>query len=473
MQNASVLFRTLLLFSLLIPFVSCETVFKKEPTETWIGGQIINPRGKNVLIIKDGKVVDSAQLDKDAFFMIKLDSVDEGIYSFYHHEYQVFYLEPGDSLMLRVNTVDFDESLTYTGHGADRNNLLMDFFLMNEKENMLIPSYYRLAPGAYEQKIDSLRKNRHALYDRYLENNSACKGFEEVALGNINYDFYSKKELYTSVHASNPNVDAADFPDSFYAYRDSVDLSNIHLRAYFPYYRFLNRYFDNLAFDAYRENEELLNRNSYTHNLHKIRIIDSMVGCTVLKNNLLRTSAKRYLIHGKDAANEEHIVEMFSKLNTDKEHHREINELAQATLQLTPGKLLPSIQLVDFENQTHGIHDVIQRSTVLYFWSGQSAQNSRNLHARAAELKAKYPEYDFKGINTDNNFRGWQRLLAKSGFDHDQEFQIENLDDARKKLLINSVNKAIILSDKGVILDANTNLFSPDFEDSLLGYLNM
>ena len=43
----------------------------------------------------------------------------------------------------------------------------------------------------------------------------------------------------------------------------------------------------------------------------------------------------------------------------------------------------------------------------------------------------------------------------------------------QRKLLINSVNKAIILDRKGYILDANTNLFSPIFEESLLGYLNI
>jgi hypothetical protein len=443
------------------------------PKDTWLGGQIINPKGDQVVIFKDGAAIDSAQLDANAFFRVRLDSINPGIYSFYHHEYQVFYLEPGDSLMLRVNTVDFDESLTYTGRGAARNNLLMDLFLMNEKENMLIPSYYSLDPLAYQKKIDSLRDKRLALYKKYLEHNSACDGFEEIVMANINYDSYSKKELYTSVHATNPEVASSDFPRAFYAYRDSVDLGSANLRGYFPYYRFLNRYFDNLAFEAYRGDSRLFNRNSYLHNLNKIHIIDSMVGCPVLKNNLLRTSAKRYLIHGKDAHNEEHIVQLFLELNTDSEHHKEISELAAATLQLTPGKLLPSVQVVDFDNRTYDIHSIIKRPTVFYFWSGQSQMNTNNLHARAEELKNKYPEYDFKGINTDSNFRKWKELLVKSQYDRKQEFQLENLDDAQRKLLINSVNKAIILDRKGYILDANTNLFSPVFEESLLGYLNI
>ena len=36
--------------------------------------------------------------------------------------------------MLRVNTLDFDESLSFTGMGSKSNNLLMDLFLLNEEE---------------------------------------------------------------------------------------------------------------------------------------------------------------------------------------------------------------------------------------------------------------------------------------------------------------------------------------------------
>ena len=56
------------------------------------------------------------------------------MYTFSHVEFQVFYLNPGDSLMLRVNTLEFDESLSFTGMGSKGNNLLIDLFLLNEAE---------------------------------------------------------------------------------------------------------------------------------------------------------------------------------------------------------------------------------------------------------------------------------------------------------------------------------------------------
>jgi hypothetical protein len=119
------------------------------------------------------------------------------------------------------------------------------------------------------------------------------------------------------------------------------------------------------------------------------------------------------------------------------------------------------------------VHTIINRPTVLYFWSAESVKHFKNLHSRAAELKSKYPEYDFKGINTDTHFKKWKEVVYKSGYNPMHEYQLENIKDAEQKLLINSINKAIIVDENGIILDGHTNLFSPTIEENLLGYLNL
>ncbi len=465
--------RKLLLLTFCIPFLSCETVTNERSDTIWIGGQIVNPKSKYVILKKDNHTIDTMALDENNFFMFRSDSLEAGLYTFRHNEYQIFYLEPGDSLMLRVNTVDFDESLTYTGVGAARNNLLMDLFLMNESENTLMPSLYRLSPEMFEDKIDSLRDIRMDLFDEYSESHGLCSDFKKIALANINYDYYSKKELYTSANAMNPNMKESDYPDGFYDYRDEIDLGSVELRSYYPYYRFLNRYFDNLAHNRNKHTEDFLNRNSYYHNYHKIKIIDSMVKCDTLKNNLLYTCARRYLINAKDVENEKQMVAIFTQTNTNEKHHNEIQQLADRTMQLTPGNVLPNVMLVNYDNVMKDVHSIINRPTVLYFWSSGSVKHFKNLHSRAAELKSKYPEYDFIGINTDTHFKKWKEVVTKSGYNTVHEYQLDNIIDAENKLLINSINKAIIVDKHGKIRDANTNLFSPTIEDNLLGYLNI
>ncbi len=472
LKNQILLVRNLLLLILWIPFISCENGNRNDSSETWVGGQIINPKSDYVILYKDNNLLDSVKLNSENFFLYKMDSVTPGLYSFTHKEYQIFYLEPGDSIMLRVNTLDFDESLTYSGKGAAQNNLLIDFFLLNENENTLMPPFYRLSPSAFENKIDSLKKIRLQFYSEFDQKHNPGKGFKKIAIANINYDYYSKKELYTSANAANKNLKADDFPKNFYDYRDKIEFGNTSLRAYYPYYRFLNRYFDNLAHSQNNPGTGYLNRNSYVHNISKIKIIDSLVKCDTLKNNLLRSCTKRYLINGKDADNEKRIVALFKQANTNKAHHLEISKLVEATTKLTPGNTLPNVMLVNYDNVMKDMHSVVNRPTVLFFWSAEFIKHFKNLHSRAFELKDKYPEYDFKGINTDTHFKKWRGVVQKSGYNKLQEFQLENVKDAEMKLLLNSMNKAIFLDENSIIIDANTNLFSPKFEEMLLGYLN-
>ena len=50
-------------------------------------------------------------------------------------------LEPNDSIMLRFNTYEFDESLVFTGIGAKKNNYFINEFLQNEVEETRVFKY--------------------------------------------------------------------------------------------------------------------------------------------------------------------------------------------------------------------------------------------------------------------------------------------------------------------------------------------
>lgn len=460
----------LLLFSLLcVVFFSCKETDEDAVKTTWIGGQIVNPKTDYVVILKDNFVIDTVFLNDKNFFLYKNDSIKSGLYSFQHNEYQIFFIEPGDSLLFRVNTVDFDESLTYTGRGAPENNLLMEFFLLNEQERPFMPEWFLLPPSQFEKKIDSLKKIRIALLNEFLSRHKPGREFKTIATASIDYSHYSKKELYTSASFSNMKKD--EIPQDFYNYRKKVDFGSELLRSYYPYYRFLHRYFDNLAHQKYK-NKGYMDRYGYLHNYYKLKLIDSVITNDSLKNNLTRTSAKWYFINGNTIENERTMLTLFNKINTNEYHRREVAALAEATKKLTPGNTLPNVLVVGYDNVMHELHLTITKPTVIYFWSGGSIKHFKEIHSRVAELSTKYPEYDFKGINTDRHFKRWREIVQKSGYNTLQEYQLENIEDAKNRLVINSVNKAIVVDKHAVILNGNTSLFSPIIENQLLGYLN-
>ena len=50
-------------------------------------------------------------------------------------------------LMLSLNTWNFDESLVFSGIGAERNNILIDCFLQVEKDETTFYQYNSLEPN--------------------------------------------------------------------------------------------------------------------------------------------------------------------------------------------------------------------------------------------------------------------------------------------------------------------------------------
>lgn len=127
MQNLK---KNYLPFVYLVPLIfllfSCNSTDNKGDT-TFFGGKIKNPKEPYVYLFSGKKIVDSAKIDVNQKFRFLLDSIKIGLYTFKHGaEYQYLYLEPKDSLLIYLNTWDFDESLIFSGRGSAKNNYLID-----------------------------------------------------------------------------------------------------------------------------------------------------------------------------------------------------------------------------------------------------------------------------------------------------------------------------------------------------------
>ena len=107
-------------------FASCKSDFKANDYVAYFGGEIVNPNSEYVYFCKDNEVIDTLKLDKKNRFFIHFDSLSPGLYTFKHEpEYQYVYFDKNDSLMVRVNTKDFDGSLSFCGRGDEKNNFLI------------------------------------------------------------------------------------------------------------------------------------------------------------------------------------------------------------------------------------------------------------------------------------------------------------------------------------------------------------
>ena len=113
------------LFLPLFLIISCSNDEK-----TFLAGKILNKTSNHISVYKGNKLINKTNIDSVGVFNIFLDSIDSGLYNFYHEpEFQYLIIDKNDQLQIRLNTLDFDESLVYTGPGSSKNNFLMDVFL--------------------------------------------------------------------------------------------------------------------------------------------------------------------------------------------------------------------------------------------------------------------------------------------------------------------------------------------------------
>lgn len=453
-------------FSLLIGallILSCGSI-DKTASKVYIGGEIVNPTSDYLVLYKDDKVVDSAQLDRNNRFKIKFDDLDEGLYHFYHEpEFNYIYLQKGDSLNLRLNTLAFDESLVFSGKGSEVNNLLLELLLQKEEEEVLMNSSYHLDPIAFEAKINELREKKLLMLKEVEDEIKLSSKALDIVKASIDFNVYVFKEKYPFFHSFNrKNHQHIELPKDFYSYRKELKFNDKDLYFYSPYYSYMKYQLGNLAFLSCKNDcPQPIEKNQIVHfNKHKLSVIDSLKIDKRLKDNLFRNVAIQYYVKSRDTKlNIEDFHKSFSKYSASNEHFKEINAVYENILNLQPDKEVPSLEIVSYNGIKTDLKSISKdRKIVLYFWSPSYESTFYKIQERVKLLEKNYPEYIFIGISTHDNDYRWRSLVRSSRLNSDYQFYTPQF-DIQNRLVIDTPFKSIIIQD-GLIKNAFANLLT-------------
>lgn len=452
----------------LFPFIlaSCGIGEKKSPN-VFFAGEIVNPTSKHVVLYKGDHLIDSTQLDKDNRFSFNLDSISDGLYHFNHApELQYVYLEKGDSLMVRLNTIDFDESLVFSGRGEEINNFLLDLFLTDEVEVRDVYSiYYEMGPDDFKKRMDSL-KNLKLLALKNLNGEVQLSDeAKEIAEASINYTYYNYKERYPFEHNKRMRKQAVDeLPADFYDYRKDLSYNNNNLNYLRPYYNFMKSHIENLTYIGCKHDcvvKDNVVKNQLHFNRHRLKLIDSLVKENELKDNLLRNVAFSYLLWAKDKEeNNRLFIDEFHRFSKNNRHLQEIDELYEGISNIQPNKSIPDL----YVSNTHGENISLQQiasegKTVFYFWSATEKKHFNAIAQRVLKLSKEKPEYNFVGINFMTDDANWKGMLESSGLDKKFQYKANNFNELTKALIVYPLNKCIITEDAKIV-DAFATLYT-------------
>jgi hypothetical protein len=443
-------------------FIGCNN--QPNENKVFFGGEIINPKSDVVLLMQHKKVIDSLFINKDNTFGKYIPNLSAGLYYFKHaYEFQYLYLEPEDSISIRLNTWDFDETLVFDGNGADKNELLLDLFLSNEKEVDNFYTYFPLSEEKFQSKINETLKRHTDLLNQFVESNPKLSNdYLHLAEGAINYPIFRLKELYPFYHKKNlPKDSIFDISADYYQFRDKINLNDSLLSDYYTYQNYISAYLYN---SAYQKN----NSKGFDDNFRAVllELITEKIHLPELKNRLLYQEINNMLFNGSCEINPKHL-ELFFTHSTDTLAIRTIKQILKVKEKLKVASHFQDFNMVSFRKDTVSIHDLIKdKNTVVYFIS-PSSLSDEYLRKRVYYLRKKYPELTFVGIHpytTTKKRANYKRKLRNQYF----------LTQASKgnELVVDNYSRAILIDSKGKVVNNYTILTNRYIEEQLSELVN-
>ncbi len=466
----------MLLVWMLICF-GCKDSYDTKPEYIYFGGEIINPNSDYVILYNRAGVNDTIYLDENNRFLKRYDSIPSGLYRFWHQpESQMLLLEKGDSILARANTIEFDESLVFSGRGAKKNNFLVDMFLMNEKERQIYNDQkFKLKPDAFLKGLDSLEAIRKKKLNKTKEKLNPSELATKIMNTSFACHFYTMKEAYTMRHFGNhlTNAEAkfSSLPSNFFSHRDHIDINDSDLRLSYEYQRFLTRYIENSAYMSFAISNNY-KQEEPNATLHKLDLIDGILTDNYNKNTQLGGITRQFIDFNEDSITSNKVLKKFLEISTNKEVSETMKKVVEYTTKLTPGNRIPNQKLIASDSTMVELLDLAQKKTLtaVYFWSILDIQYYKKAHARVAKLRDQYPYVQFISINIDEDkTKKWINVLDKYEYLRDFEYQFDDTGKSRNELVLYRFtrDKTILIGRDGKILNPNANIFEKLFESEL------
>jgi hypothetical protein len=392
---------------------SCNKEFASDNFTAYFGGEVINPNNPYILFCKNSEVIDSVKIDANNRFFIKFDSLTPGMYTFKNEpEYQYVYFDKNDSIMVRVNAKDFDNSIIFCGRGDQKNNFLMEMYMKNEFDRDQLFDAFDYPIPKFSKNIDSSYASKKKFYQTKKEVIKWSDDFDKYAKAIVDFHHYSKKEMYPIAHMMRTGEDLSEkLPSNFYDFRKEVDFNDSKLSSFSPFVNYLSQMLNNVSTIHYHNHYTPVDLALRT-NINKLNFADSLIKNKAVKNIVLNNIAFTYLLEDQNMVNNKIFLETYHKYSTDKSKKNEIVKIGNAIQLLKVGYSLPKVELVNTKNILISSNDIPKKKTVIFMWTENLSSHMIAAHKRIMALKDKYPDYQFIGINLDKDQDIWKSKLT-------------------------------------------------------------
>ena len=430
----------------------------------FFGGQIINPTSNYLILHKNNTTIDCLLLDSKNRFKRSFNNLTPGIYKLEHiPEYQTIFLEPGDSLWVRVNAAEFKQSIVFSGRGSSKNNFLMDMEINIENENNFLSSKYSLESNLFSKIIDSLvlqKKNQWKLMDSI---NKLTQFAQKVTMASYVYPYGTRRERYALLRGTNWNTSK----DSVYfSYRQFLNLEETDLAFFDPYIDYALNFLNEKSLDSSNYYFQIKQKTLF--NIKRLQVLENKIKGRELKNNLARAIAYDEILNFDNHSEHDNFLQYYFAVNSNTKFLGEVLNLHNDIKKMYTGSSLPEIPIQNSQLDTVSSNILFnKKSTVIYFWSQSQMNHYRETLKIIEEIKIDKPEYRYVGISIQplNKMALEVNEILKQNVD--DQFAIINFKNASKKWIITLLNKAIVIDNNGKIINGFANVFDSSFVNEL------
>ena len=418
---------------LIFLFISC----KNENHPIFFGGKILNKSADKIILNKDDDILNESSIDENGFFQMKLDSISSGLYNFFlQPEFQYVILEKNDSIYIRLNSLDFDESLVFMGNGASKNNFLMDVFLNFEKNEDILNKSFNESFEEYLKEVDSFLV---AQQKKFIEFKSKVKisSFAEKMINNALLYPYMEK-IQSFILRKNISEKLWDNIEYYY----NINFNDNSLAFFKPYIDFIYLYTFNITRIKNKEIDKI------DFQIDRLNTINELISDNEIKSKLFRFLAFEVLLNNKHIYEKSKFINEFIKISNFESINNEVDELYKNQKRLKPGNIFPQVYFV---NQNGSILDITtdnKTKKVLFFWSYDQNSHLNAIHQKIFKLKNTFFNHKFYSININESQSKWlDNIISKDVIN----VRSMNFEEMSKKLIIDNLNKIFFLNEKSKI----------------------
>lgn len=428
--------------------------------QVFLGGQIINSSHSYVKIFKDSYLIDSLALDRQGRFQIQFDSLESGMYNLEHLPHiQTLFLEKGDSIWVRINASDFEESVVFSGIGASKNNFLIELDLEMNQENSFLSNFYAQNPETFKSIIDSLIELKHNRFNNFKSQSQLSAETVLVTQSAYLYPYATRLERYALLRGTHwDSIQRAEF----FKFRDSLNLKEHRLAHFRPYISYLMNYLNQKALDSGQAYFKFKDKTLF--NLQRLNVIDRNIQSQQLRNILARAVAFEEILNFDNHDNHEIFLGYFLALNTSPKYTAEIVGFHDNIENLQPNMPLPEVRLSDLNGNELSSNELFSKqTTVLYFWSQSQMPYLKKSQERIVEFQKQFPQVRFVGVCLQPLSPLVKDVFQMMGIDPAHQYALANFQNASERWVITLLNKAIVIGPEGKVINGFANFASNDW----------